>query len=657
MDLRKLIPRRTVLIYSSVYAVVICAGILLSDRLLDAFVSGPDSFTRYVFKGLLIVVITAPFLFALLHRQPLTALKIYAARERSDLLLPVAAVMALSLAIAVVGFVGYHSVKNSVTHAVAANLQAVAELKVNQIDWWVENEMEDFDQVLKPAIDKPQFADTLVKWLRGGIHDEERRQKLVDYLRHLASTEHYLDISVHAVEDGALLLTSDGKADTASIRAFAVAAAHAGKPLLEDIHIEETSGTPKVHIGFYNVMRVGESDSVVVHITRDASAILFPMIQQWSGWTNSAEILLLRREGGDVVLLNTLRHQPDTPLKQRLAVSRPNSIGAAAVSGVNGMLHGNGFSEAPVFAYALPVKGTPWFLVAEMEEAEAYAKLNTVAALTSVIVAILMLACGWWLVEHNRKIMVMSRYRMERAEHMRRFGELSRRLVAVQEMERRRLSSELHDHIGANLAAINLNLKSIAAALPAKPSPSTDFLLAETSTLITDTIVSIREFCVDLRPVILDSAGLVPALDELLHKFGRRTGALVKLRSENMDGYLSKELELLLFRITQEALTNCTKHSNAKTVEVELACVDHKTILTITDDGVGFDPDVSGKGEYPAGLGLLNMRERAEFAGGKFVVISHPGRGTQIKVELDYRVLHAETQFDTSAPDKVAVTL
>ena len=649
MDLRKSIPRRTALIYSGIYAVVICVGILISDRLLDAFVSGPDSFTRYVFKGLLLVVITVPFLLMLLHRQPLIASKINTARERSDRLMPLMVVMTLSLAIAIVGFVGYHSVKNSVTHTVAVNLQAVAELKVNQINWWVENEMEDFAQVIQPAIDQPQFADSMGEWLRGGMRDEGRRQKLADYLRHIAKTEHYLDISVHAVEDGALLLTSNGEADTASAHAFAVAAGHAGKPLLEDFHIDEASGTPRIHIGFFNTMRVGKSDAVVVvHTTRDASTMLFPMIQQWPGWTNSAEILLLRREGDNVVLLNTLRNRPDAPLQQRMAMSKPHSIAAAAVSGVMGMLRGNGFSEAPVFAYALPVQGTPWFLVAELEEAEAYAKLNTVAALTTVIIAVLMLFSGWWLVEHNRKIMVMSRYRMERAEHMRRFGELSHRLVDVQEMERRRLSSELHDHIGANLAAINLNLKSITASLPAKPSSGTDFLLAETSTLITDTIVSIREFCVDLRPVILDSAGLVPALDELLHNFGRRTGALVKLRSENMDGQLSKELELLLFRITQEALTNCTKHSNAKTVEVELACVDHKTILTISDDGVGFDPDMPGKGGYPAGLGLLNMRERAEFAGGKFIVTSHPGRGTQIKVELESQVVQAAAQFGIS---------
>ena len=162
-------------------------------------------------------------------------------------------------------------------------------------------------------------------------------------------------------------------------------------------------------------------------------------------------------------------------------------------------------------------------------------------------------------------------------------------------------------------------------------------LLREARELLADTIVSIREFCADLRPALLDYAGLVAALEGSAQQFSRRTGVPVHVAHEKFAARVAPEMESLLFRIAQEALTNCAKHAQAGSVQVRLENSGGHCRLTVTDDGVGFDPSTLGKDGHPAGQGLLNMRERAEFAGGKFSVFSGLGKGTRIKVEFTLR--------------------
>ena len=98
---------------------------------------------------------------------------------------------------------------------------------------------------------------------------------------------------------------------------------------------------------------------------------------------------------------------------------------------------------------------------------------------------------------------------------------------------------------------------------------------------------------------------------------------------------LPPRLQLVLFRIAQEALTNCAKHAAAGRIRIELAQADGIFRMSIIDDGVGFDPALLGQREPAPGLGLITMKERAEFAGGRFAVRSEPGRGAEIRIEFD----------------------
>ncbi len=216
----------------------------------------------------------------------------------------------------------------------------------------------------------------------------------------------------------------------------------------------------------------------------------------------------------------------------------------------------------------------------------------------------------------------------ERAAHEQRFRELSHRLVEVQEAERRKLSTELHDRTSPGLAAIQINLKMLDNVLSKRGTDDVRALLDDTAGLIADTTVSIREISSNLRPTVLDDGGLLPALAGYAQQFMQRTGILVHLHTQDATSALTPAVQSSLFRIVQEALTNCAKHAQARNVTIRLSTDSRLVSLEIADDGVGFDLD---KQSTP-GLGLLTMRERAEFAGGSFTLETKPGQGTRIRV-------------------------
>jgi len=232
----------------------------------------------------------------------------------------------------------------------------------------------------------------------------------------------------------------------------------------------------------------------------------------------------------------------------------------------------------------------------------------------------------------------------ERKLNEARMNELSRHLVELQEDARRRLAGELHDRTSPNLAAIGINLNVMAATLQEEGSAELAARLEDTRALIEDTTASIREICADLRPPVLDYAGLLAALESYAHQFARRTGIAVQVDCSNRDARLPPELESALFRIAQEALTNCAKHArtpeakagtSATSIRVTLCQGGRPIVLTVADNGVGFDPDRVRAEKLHGGLGIITMKELAEFSGGTFTLESSPGKGTRIGVEID----------------------
>jgi PAS domain S-box-containing protein len=676
------------------------------------------------------------------------------------------AFLSVSLVVAIAGLVVYQAARESVTHAVTQNLQAIATLKATHLDHWLDEKRYDVHSLMNAEFATAGFAGAVRTWLAGGMRDDGLRAGLRDKLRRISATHRCLEISLRSGQDGRLLLSSDEEPDSARTRGLALASVRSGKTVIEDFHIEDTGGVPKMHVGFLNPLPIGGAD-VVVEVTLDAGEILYPTIEQWPGWNISAATRLLRRDSNTVVALNSLQRVSDNVLS--LGFSTPaqaDSIHADAIQVGTGALRGNGLRKQPVFAYALPVPHSPWTLVAEVGEQDAYAKLNMMAAMTAAIVVLLMLSGGWWLVQQSRitiarvrhdaerkllttRIDFLAKYandcivlcdasgritevndrcisaygyaqdellrmnlddlhaaddrsavpqllrqipeatglihesahqrkdgsafdvemscslinvngrpcyqaiirdiserkkqQLERERHTQLLSRLTCRLVHVQEEERRHLSGELHDQVGANLATMNLNLRSIGKMLPAPDPQRLQSVLAETRELLAETISGIRDYCADLRPAILDYSGLVPALEELLQRFGRHSDIATHFRQDNMHERLSPQTESMLFRIAQEALTNCAKHSNATAVVVALRRQGRKVVLTVSDDGDGFDPRLLGTRQV--GMGLLTMSERAAMSGGTLSIVSAPGKGTQVRVGVK---VAAEAAGDTA---------
>lgn len=221
---------------------------------------------------------------------------------------------------------------------------------------------------------------------------------------------------------------------------------------------------------------------------------------------------------------------------------------------------------------------------------------------------------------------------LERFSYVKRLEEISRHLVASQENVRRRLSSELHDRTSPNLAAISINMNIIASSLSKDHATEIFERLEDTSALISDTSTSIREICADMRPPLLDYGGLVATLESYIQQFTRRTGIEVQFECVNHEQRYTQELESLLFRIVQEALTNCAKHAQATLVTVTFNSGEPPLSMSIVDNGVGFDSTRIGK-VGAIGMGVLNMKEMAEVIGGKFSIESATGFGTRVVVE------------------------
>lgn len=216
-----------------------------------------------------------------------------------------------------------------------------------------------------------------------------------------------------------------------------------------------------------------------------------------------------------------------------------------------------------------------------------------------------------------------------------RIEELSRRLVRVQEESRQRFSQELHDRTSPNLAALRINLDIMATQMDALALNESMFnRIEDTRALIDDTTLSIREICAGLHPSAIERGGLLGVVRAYCEQSTRRTGMRVDLRCPHEERRLSPELELALFRIVQEALTNCAKHSNARSVEVRLQFDRPPIIVSITDDGQGFDAEAALQSCNLRGLGLVNMRDTVDFAGGRMRLESSPGAGTRIYIEI-----------------------
>ena len=221
------------------------------------------------------------------------------------------------------------------------------------------------------------------------------------------------------------------------------------------------------------------------------------------------------------------------------------------------------------------------------------------------------------------------------AERTAELQSLSRRLVELQDSERRQLSMELHDRIGQNLTALGINLDILKSRLYENSiNGELSARLEDSAALLESTIEAIENLMAELRPPMLDEYGLLSALQWYAQEFSKRIGINVVVDGDETQQRPGPQVEITLFRIAQEALNNVAKHAHAKSVTIALTRSANELVMSISDDGAGFDSDLSLKAGLRAGFGLVTMRERTQAIGGLFDVRAAPGHGTQITVRV-----------------------
>ena len=225
---------------------------------------------------------------------------------------------------------------------------------------------------------------------------------------------------------------------------------------------------------------------------------------------------------------------------------------------------------------------------------------------------------------------VIHRHERELLESRSQLRRLSARLLTAQEEERERICRELHDQLGQLLTATGLDIDWAI-----KHSPDTleavKARLGEAHGLVRQAIAETRELCATLRPGELRGARLIEEISSHATEFARRAGLTLRLACDTAGVDFPEPSGRNIFRIAQEALNNVSRHSSASEVNLAASIIGDKFVLTVTDNGIGFDP---AQVADPHAVGLVGMHERAILIGGRLNVRSAPGAGTTVRLEV-----------------------
>jgi PAS domain S-box-containing protein len=216
---------------------------------------------------------------------------------------------------------------------------------------------------------------------------------------------------------------------------------------------------------------------------------------------------------------------------------------------------------------------------------------------------------------------------------------LAERLQWVREEDRKKVARELHDQIGQILTAIKMDMTWITRHLP-ESEGEVLARLRESIQSIDDGVKAVRTICSGLRPGVLDDLGLAAAIEWQASEFSSRNGVHCQVSVPPVDLHLDGDRATATFRIFQECLTNVIRHAQAKSVRVALCQEEENILLVVEDDGIGFCE--SGLSNSLGSLGLLGMKERAQFCGGDVHISSSPGNGTTVTVRVPLDIPRAE---------------
>ena len=405
--------------------------------------------------------------------------------------------------------------------------------------------------------------------------------------------------------------------------------------------------------GFYRDAVSGEIYiPILIPVSNGAIALrvnpqtrLYPILAEKITGMPSTQSYLARRERNDTVILSPLPYEIDAPLNLRVALVKTDSLETKAASGERGIVDGLDYRGVEMIA---DVRETTkdWVLVTQTSAYDLRDTISLYFWRTVVVTGTIVFYAGLGLALIWRQ-QLLKRYQVETREAQERAAELdekvrertaelsalSRQMADMHEKQIRDLARELHDGVGQNLTAINLNLTILRESLSAKEATIVWSRLTDTSHLVEETVARMRNVMADFLPPMLEHYGLTPALDWYGEQFTRRTNVKVQVDDLRSDAKrLPPEVEVGLFRVTQEALNNVAKHARASQVEIELSDYDDGMQMMIQDDGVGFESQAVLQGATHWGFAI--MRERARSLGATFEMESALSKGTRIILRI-----------------------
>ncbi len=211
--------------------------------------------------------------------------------------------------------------------------------------------------------------------------------------------------------------------------------------------------------------------------------------------------------------------------------------------------------------------------------------------------------------------------------------EMALGIIRAQEEERKRVAREIHDGPAQSMANIVMRAEFCLKLLDMEPEKVRDELIA-LQHLVRSSLTDVRKIIFDLRPMVLDDLGLEPAIKRYLSNYNEQYGLQINYLFFGRQRRLDSTVEVALFRIIQEMVTNIRKHARAKNAVVKIELLRKKINIYVKDDGIGFDPDLVMSDKDGEGYGLIGMRERIQLLRGEMNIVSAPGQGAAISVSV-----------------------
>ena len=563
----------------------------------------------------------------------------YTEQQRRSLIFVVLFFVFLTAAIVAVGYKSYRNFEAQSRADTERWLSAVANAKADAVTAWQSDLLDYAGFVYK----NQAFASIAAAYLQNP-QDIEARARVLDELQAYQRRDEIDGIELLNSQGGNLLsIPAKVSAPAPAILQKIPEALQTTEIVFVDFY--RAAATERVHLAV--LVPVVNADRVVgfVALRVDPQARLYPALAKEIADVPAMQTYLARRDGNSAVILSPLSFNPEAALNLQIPMERTETLEVKAALGQTGIVEGADYYG---IARIADVRAAPqgWVLVTQTSVAEMRNSITLYFGRTVVVTGTVVFYAGLGLALIWRQ-QLLKRYQAESKAAQRRAAELdvrvrertaelsalARQMADMHEMQIRNLARELHDGVGQNLTAINLNLTLVRETLPADYPAAIKSRLADTGQLVEETVARMRNVMADFLPPMLEHYGLTPALTWYGEQFAQRTGMQINVRDLRADAArLPPQVEVGLFRIAQEALNNVAKYARASQAEIELSDDDEFMRMTLTDDGVGFDPQTVFADTTHWGLAI--MRERARALDATLEIQSAPDAGTKIILRM-----------------------